>query len=174
MMDIEQIKHSTNILQIIGMDTQLKKVATTGGGEFAGPCPFCGGTDRFRVQPNKELSGAVREYCDEHSITSGVIIGIIGSLLNAKISYLMRLPGIYETEWYQGPLEIVSAQGSVALKGGGVIVHVHIQLSNRLECFGGHLTEAIVFSTAEVVIGELDFQLNRYTDDYTGLNELVS
>ncbi len=27
------------------------KQATTGGGEYAGSCPFCGGTDRFRVWP---------------------------------------------------------------------------------------------------------------------------
>jgi len=32
--------------------------------------------------------------------------------------------------------------------------------------------EATVFSTAEVVIGELEQQLMRYTDSYTGLNEL--
>ena len=30
---------------------ELKKVASTGGGEYAGPCPFCGGRDRFRVNP---------------------------------------------------------------------------------------------------------------------------
>jgi len=30
---------------------EVKKVASTHGGEFAGPCPFCGGKDRFRVWP---------------------------------------------------------------------------------------------------------------------------
>lgn len=34
-------------------DTQLKKVAMSGGGEWAGPCPFCGGDDRFHVQPGQ-------------------------------------------------------------------------------------------------------------------------
>ena len=29
----------------------LRKTATTNGGEYAGPCPFCGGNDRFRVWP---------------------------------------------------------------------------------------------------------------------------
>ena len=82
--------------------------------------------------------------------------------------------GKYETEEYNGPLEIVGAQGSVALKGTDLIVHIHIQLSGQDLCRGGHLTEAIVFSTAEVVIGELDFQLRRYADEYTGLNELQS
>ena len=29
----------------------MKKTATTNGGEYAGPCPWCGGSDRFRVWP---------------------------------------------------------------------------------------------------------------------------
>ncbi len=32
----------------------LKKMATTNGGEYAGPCPFCGGNDRFRVWPEED------------------------------------------------------------------------------------------------------------------------
>jgi predicted DNA-binding protein with PD1-like motif len=75
---------------------------------------------------------------------------------------------------YSGPLDIVSAQGSVALKGNELVLHVHIQLSSREGCYGGHLAGATVFSTAEVAIGELDYQLQRYADDYTGLNELIS
>lgn len=31
--------------------TRLIKTATTAGGEYAGPCPWCGGTDRMRVWP---------------------------------------------------------------------------------------------------------------------------
>ena len=72
----------------------------------------------------------------------------------------------------EGPLEIVCARGSVALKDSDLITHVHIQLSSIDECRGGHLAEAIVFSTAEVVMGELGYQLARYADGYTGLDEL--
>jgi len=32
-------------------DLNLKKVSSTRSGEYAGPCPFCGGRDRFRVWP---------------------------------------------------------------------------------------------------------------------------
>lgn len=31
--------------------TRLVKIATSHGGEYAGPCPWCGGNDRFRVWP---------------------------------------------------------------------------------------------------------------------------
>ncbi len=52
---------SIDLLELIERDTTLKKVATTGGGEWAGPCPFCGGRDRFRVQPHRVTGG--RWYC---------------------------------------------------------------------------------------------------------------
>ncbi len=127
----------------------------------------------FRVKPDEELAGSIAGYCRQHKITSGVVIGLIGSLRNARLSYLKELPGRYETESYEGPLEIVCAQGSVALKGDELIVHIHLQMGSQKGCFGGHLTQATVFSTAEVVLGEVDFQLHRQIDEYTGLNELV-
>jgi hypothetical protein len=45
--------HGINLLTIIQKDVRLKRVASSGGGEWAGPCPFCAdhGNDRFRVQP---------------------------------------------------------------------------------------------------------------------------
>jgi predicted DNA-binding protein with PD1-like motif len=126
----------------------------------------------FRVRPGLELAGETAGYCHQNGISSGVVIGIIGSVTSARLNFLRELPGKYETKEYQGPLEIVGAQGSVALKDAEIIIHVHIQLSGLDGCQGGHLVEAAVFSTAEVAIGELDYQLYRYADDYTGLNEL--
>lgn len=43
---------SLDMLSVIGVDTQLKRVARHNGGEYAGPCPFCGGNDRFHVWPD--------------------------------------------------------------------------------------------------------------------------
>jgi DNA primase len=53
MFDLDAIKQRHNLLNVIGADTSLKRVAGTEGGEYAGPCPFCGGTDRLRVQPQR-------------------------------------------------------------------------------------------------------------------------
>lgn len=128
----------------------------------------------FRVKPQQELLSEITRHCNEQQLRSGVVIGLIGSVENAKLNFLKALPGKYETESYDGPLEIVCAQGSVVLKGENIIVHIHIQLSSQESCWGGHLVEAQVFSTAEVVIGELDYPLYRYSDEYTGLNELQS
>lgn len=46
-----------NLLTLIGSDVVLKKKATTKGGEYAGPCPFCGGEDRFLVWPDADKPG---------------------------------------------------------------------------------------------------------------------
>jgi len=53
--------HTVDLLGLIGRDTNLKRVASTNGGEYAGPCPFCGGRDRLRVQP--EANGKGRWFC---------------------------------------------------------------------------------------------------------------
>jgi DNA primase len=49
--DTEALKDRVDLLDLVGRDTKLRKVASTRGGEFAGPCPFCGGRDRLHVQP---------------------------------------------------------------------------------------------------------------------------
>ena len=128
---------------------------------------------RFRVKPGQELLNEIAHYCHEREIFSGVVIGIIGSVKNAQLNFLKALPGKYDSVDYRGPLEIVCAQGSIAMKDDTIIIHIHIQLSGQDICSGGHLSKATVFSTAEVTIGALDYQLRRQTDSYTGLNELV-
>jgi predicted DNA-binding protein with PD1-like motif len=127
----------------------------------------------FRVMPGQELLTEITAYCRKNNITSGVILGIIGSVTKIKLNFLIKLPGQYETVEYTGPLEIVCAQGTVALKEGNLLLHIHMQLSSQEISRGGHVMEAIIFSTAEIAIGELDYQLNRALDKFTGLNELV-
>jgi DNA primase len=55
MIDVKALKQQVDLLDLVGRDTQLRKVASTRGGEYAGPCPFCGGRDRLRVQPERRL-----------------------------------------------------------------------------------------------------------------------
>ena len=45
-------------VKLLDLVPNLKRVASTGGGEYAGACPFCGGRDRFRVHPESN-----RWYC---------------------------------------------------------------------------------------------------------------
>lgn len=54
-----------DLLTLIGHDVNLKKIAATHGGEWAGACPFCrAGTDRLRVWPNSHKPGWWCRMCD--------------------------------------------------------------------------------------------------------------
>ena len=52
-MDTQALKESVDLLQLVGGN--LKRAASTRGGEYAGPCPKCGGKDRLHVQPETGL-----------------------------------------------------------------------------------------------------------------------
>jgi DNA primase len=43
-----------NLLDLAQKHVQLRKVSSTKGGEWHGPCPWCGGSDRFHVWPNQD------------------------------------------------------------------------------------------------------------------------
>ena len=67
-----------DLLALIGRDTQLRRVASTHGGELAGPCPLCHtggsrttGTDRYHVWPRQGRWACLgpragRNGCDLH------------------------------------------------------------------------------------------------------------
>ena len=51
------------ILELLQSDgLTLKRSASTNGGEYTGPCPVCGGNDRFRCWPFEGESGG-RYWC---------------------------------------------------------------------------------------------------------------
>jgi predicted DNA-binding protein with PD1-like motif len=127
----------------------------------------------FRVFPKAELLKEIKTFCEKNKITSAIVIGIIGSLNKVQLGFLKELPGKYIKKNFTGPVEIVCGQGSIALCKNELVVHIHIQISDENRSFGGHLISAEVFSTAEVVLGELTDQIIREQDPLTGLNELV-
>lgn len=54
------------LLDMLSVNGRFKRVARTNGGEWAGPCPFCGGRDRFRVWPNEDSGRFWCRGCGKH------------------------------------------------------------------------------------------------------------
>jgi len=71
----------TTILDLTSADVVLRRVASTNGGEYVGPCPACGGRDRFRVWP--EIG---RFWCRQCGASGGTI------------KYLMMFRGLSSEE----------------------------------------------------------------------------
>jgi DNA primase len=56
-----------NLLDLIAPEVNLKKTSDSyKGGQWSGPCPFCGGTDRFQVWPYAEVPGWWCRVCGEN------------------------------------------------------------------------------------------------------------
>lgn len=60
------------ILDVVFAGTEARRVGRTGGGEFAGPCPLCGGEDRCRAWPNP-TSGTGRAWCRQCHATGDAL-----------------------------------------------------------------------------------------------------
>jgi predicted DNA-binding protein with PD1-like motif len=126
-----------------------------------------------RILEGEDLAEAVKRRVEESDVRAGMFI-LIGSLKDVVLGYYKG--GKYDYVRLEGPLEIASCTGNVAVdEKGEVVIHAHMVVSDeRCEAFGGHLTKGShVGATAELVIIEsLNVNLVRAPDEKTKLNLL--
>lgn len=112
-----------------------------------------------------EITGFARENgLDAASLTA------IGAFASATLGYF----DIEKTEYEKIPVgeqtEVLSLIGDVALSGEEPELHAHVVLGRRDGTTrGGHLIEAHVRPTLEVVLVESPEHLKKGTDEATGL-----
>ncbi|XP_003725695.1 uncharacterized protein LOC115929709 [Strongylocentrotus purpuratus] len=122
----------------------------------------------LRLRPGEELKTKLLEYVQEHGLKAAFILSCVGSLRKASVRMADSVSVINVDKNH----EIVSLVGT--LSGGHG--HLHISLSDEKgKVFGGHLLgSAEVFTTAEVVLGELpQLEFHREPDPESGYDELA-
>ena len=104
----------------------------------------------FRLKPGDDLLNSIKEYVNEKKIKAGFIMSCVGSLQEINI----RLANADKFLVKKDHFEIVSLVGCVSCNNR---FHLHISISDSEgDTKGGHLKDKnIVYTTAEVVIGEL-------------------
>ncbi|XP_071499196.1 bifunctional protein GlmU-like [Diadema antillarum] len=121
----------------------------------------------LRLRPGEELKSRLLQYVTAHGLKAAFILSCVGSLKRATL----RLADSVTIIHVETNHEIVSLVGS--LSAGG---HLHVCLSDdKGKTVGGHLvSDAVVFTTAEIVIGELpQLEFDRSLDQETGYKELT-
>ena len=86
--------------------------------------------------------------------------------------------GVYKTDeqkyyanHFTGDFEIVSLTGTVSTMNGEYYAHLHMAAGDdQGRVFGGHLTEANISATCEMVVEIIDGQVDRARDEAVGLN----
>ncbi len=124
-------------------------------------------THAFRLKPNQDLKKEIEAFVAKEKIEAGYIITCVGSLTQTNIRYANQANGSVQS----GHFEIVSLVGTVSINGS----HLHISISDSTgKTIGGHLlTDNLVYTTAEIVIGESkNLSFTREKDGTTPWEEL--
>lgn len=123
-----------------------------------------------RLLEDEDLAESVRKQAETNGIKAGVFI-LIGTVKHAVLGYYKE--GKYETIRLEGPLEMASCMGNVAVdEKGEVVIHAHVVVSNsKGEAFGGHVMKGSrVGATAELVMIEaVGVEVQRVFDEKTKL-----
>jgi hypothetical protein len=114
------------------------------------------------IQPGAKLVEQLLLFARHVGLEHGAIVSAIGSVRNVEFSDIQagaRLP-ITEPRMpvhrIEGPLDLLGLEGNlVPTESGSVDAHLHIFGSKSSgEVVGGHLIEAEVFATCEIILSE--------------------
>ncbi|HMJ48498.1 MAG TPA: PPC domain-containing DNA-binding protein [Ferruginibacter sp.] len=121
----------------------------------------------FRLKPGQDLKKEIEAFAQNETIKAGWILSCVGSLTKAHLRFANATNGVT----LDGYFEIISLSGTVSING----CHLHISISDPMgKTIGGHLMgENIIFTTAEIIIGEsCELLFTRENDGTTQWKEL--
>lgn len=124
-----------------------------------------------RLTDGAELRSSIEQLVIDSNCTAASIVSAVGSLKSVKIRMAGAQPNKQDIRRYDGSFEIVSLIGNLGLDR----THLHISISdNEGRVIGGHLKEAIVHTTVELVlICDEQLQFDSAVDHKTGFKELM-
>jgi len=116
-----------------------------------------------------EVVQSLTRFAAENKLGASQFTGL-GAFSDAVLGYFDWEEKDYTRIPIAEQVEVVSLVGDIALKDGKPKLHPHVVVSKRDgTAYGGHLLEAHVRPTLEVVITESPVHLQRETDAETGL-----
>jgi len=116
-----------------------------------------------------EVMACLRQVAEEQNL-SGAQITAIGAFSDAVITYFDWERKEYLPNRVDEQVEVASLVGDIALSDGEPTVHVHLVLGRRDgSALAGHLGEAHVRPTLEIIITETPAHLRKQKDPETGL-----
>ncbi|MBL0419329.1 DNA-binding protein [Ramlibacter sp. AW1] len=116
-----------------------------------------------------EVISTLQRFAREHSLTASRF-SAIGALERAVLGYFDWERKDYDRLPVDDQVEVLSLNGDIALDGSEPKVHAHAVLGRRDgSCVGGHVLEAFVRPTLEVLLIESPGYLRKTCDRDSGL-----
>jgi hypothetical protein len=117
-----------------------------------------------------EIAGTLKQFAKENGLT-GSSFKAIGALSDVKVGWFNWGTKKYETAAdIHEQVEVLSLIGDIALHDGGPEVHAHLVVGKRDgTAHGGHLVQAHVRPTLELILTESPEALQKRHDPESGL-----
>ncbi|XP_059094894.1 bifunctional protein GlmU-like isoform X1 [Tigriopus californicus] len=132
----------------------------------------------MRLTPGMELRTSLQDFVREKGLKAPFVMTCCGSVTKITLRFAQKPDGgINDIKTFNEHFEITSLVGTFSSELlEGCECHLHITLGRADgSTLSGHLVgDAIIFTTAEVVLGECtDAVFTREFDEATGFDELV-
>ena len=125
-----------------------------------------------RIDKGEEIVETLKQLCEKNKIKLGSVSGVGGTERVTVGSYKAKTKEFYSQE-LTGDYEITNLTGNISTMNGKIYLHLHIALSDsNNNVFGGHLTSAIISTTGEIIIEEIEGEIEREFNEEVRLNLL--
>ena len=116
-----------------------------------------------------EFLSPLQAFAEQQALTASHF-SAIGAFKHAILGYFDRRKMEYLKTPIKEQVEVLSLLGNITLSEDGYKVHAHAVLGRAdASTIGGHILEAHIWPTLEVVVEESPKHLLRQTDPETGL-----
>jgi hypothetical protein len=122
------------------------------------------------LETGDEIATTLRQFAIDNGLSASSFKAI-GALSDAKVGWFNWETKKYETSAdIKEQVEVLSLIGDIALDGGKPTVHAHMVIGKRDgTAHGGHLEEAHVRPTLEIILTESPQHLQKRVDPESGL-----
>src|ERR1700722_11193718 len=121
-------------------------------------------------QTGDELANGLSKFAEEHKL-SAASFKAVGALSSVRLAWFSWESKKHEQSvTLDEQVELLSLIGDVALNEGKPTIHAHAMIGKRDgTAYGGHLVEAHIRPTCEVVLTESPAHLQKFVDPESGL-----
>ena len=129
-----------------------------------------GDTYIVRMDPGEEILGQLLVFAEAEQVKLASVTAL-GAVKDFTVGVFDTGAKVYKSNRFQGVYEIVSLVGTINTMDGAFYCHLHMCAADQEgRAFGGHLNEAVISATCELVITCLPGRTDRVFSDEVGLN----
>jgi len=122
----------------------------------------------LRITRGEKIVESLKKFCEKEKVSGGFFYGI-GAVDEVELAHYNVEKKKYSTKKFAQAFEVPNLTGSIGVCEGELIIHAHAVFSDdAMNTIGGHLIDAKVSGTAELLFTKTDTLFKKY-DAETGL-----